>query len=450
MSLSHELAAAYAAATVPQPARDAALVALGDAVAVMIAATGLEPAAGAFARHARAMGGGGSCTIIGGGRAPPPLAALANGALAHAIDYEDTFEAGMIHPNAVLVPTVLALAESEGAGGVAEALALGCDFACRLSLALAADPAARGWYHPPVLSGLGAVMGAVRLLGLAPATTVNALGLFATQFLLSDALKHSPASHLRAVRDGLAAQAAVQSVLLAREGVVAVPAPLEGQGGVFAVLTGAPPREAPLLEGLGRRFFGPEVGLKRWPSCRGTHPAILVARALRGQIAPADIASVEVTVRPPADMLFVPRAQRCAPRSAIDAKFSVPFVFASSLLHGDPGLGSFAPARLNDPGVLQLAPKVMLGGIAPDGHEAVFKIITHSGEVLHEEVPEVPLWRSGDLTPDDLQPKIAECLVHASFPVAVSDLLAAIRTVPRQGIGALMAHLGGKAVAGGD
>ena len=81
-------------------ARAAAQIALADGLSVMVAATALEPATAPFARHAIAIGGYGPATLIGHrSRTSAPYAALANGALAHALDFEDTFEGGMIHPN---------------------------------------------------------------------------------------------------------------------------------------------------------------------------------------------------------------------------------------------------------------------------------------------------------------------------------------------------------------
>ena len=43
---------------------------------------------------------------------PHRCAALANGAMSHALDYEDAFDAAPVHPNASLMPAVLALAQA--------------------------------------------------------------------------------------------------------------------------------------------------------------------------------------------------------------------------------------------------------------------------------------------------------------------------------------------------
>src|SRR5260370_17171103 len=58
-------------------------------------------------------GASGSSTIIGAGmRTSPGYAALANGAAAHAIELDDTHNAGSIHLGVVMFSTALALAEA--------------------------------------------------------------------------------------------------------------------------------------------------------------------------------------------------------------------------------------------------------------------------------------------------------------------------------------------------
>src|SRR5262249_58353591 len=60
--------------------------------------------------------------------AAPPQAALANGALAHGLDFDDTHADSVCHVSAVIAPTVLALAGREKVPrrGSLRALAAGC------------------------------------------------------------------------------------------------------------------------------------------------------------------------------------------------------------------------------------------------------------------------------------------------------------------------------------
>ena len=76
--------------------------------------------------------------------------------MAHALDYEDAFDLAPGHPNASLVPALLALAQwQRGIDGrqFVAALVAGCELACRMGLALGRKMEAGGWYPPPILAG---------------------------------------------------------------------------------------------------------------------------------------------------------------------------------------------------------------------------------------------------------------------------------------------------------
>lgn len=392
----------------PDDARHAARLSLADGLSVMMAAVLLEPACAPFADHVR---GAGPARLLAGGRAVVAGAALANGALAHALDFEDTFDAAGLHPNAAAIPALLALAEAEDAslGDLLTALAVAADFACRLGLALTVDPAGRGWYHPPMIGALGAALGAAHLLRLPPEAAVAALSLTQAQFALTDGLKASPASHLRAVRDGFAARAAVEAALLARAGVVGNAEPLEE----FARHLAGGPLRPEAFEGLGHAFHGPEVTLKLWPSCRGTHGAIALALVLRDEgVATEEIASVAVSVSAPDDMLFHPLADRQRPATAVGAKFSIPFCFASALCHGAPGLKTFADAARGDEVVLALAARVTMAGMVAQG-EARAELVFSDGKRVERPLPPPPRLPAGTTPFADVEAKFAACLAEA-------------------------------------
>jgi 2-methylcitrate dehydratase PrpD len=58
------------------------------------------------------------------------------------------------------------------------------------------------------------------------------------QNVMPGEIKHSPGTIIRAVREAFPAQAAVTSVLLAREGVAGFEQPLEGKAGFYALYAG--------------------------------------------------------------------------------------------------------------------------------------------------------------------------------------------------------------------
>lgn len=85
-----------------------------DMLGVMLAATGLDEASSAFLDFA-AEEGSGKCTILGRTqKTSPMLAALANGSLVHALDYEDSHEKAMVHPNSAAFPALMAICQHCG------------------------------------------------------------------------------------------------------------------------------------------------------------------------------------------------------------------------------------------------------------------------------------------------------------------------------------------------
>jgi hypothetical protein len=76
----------------------AAKRAILDGLGVMLAASGMSRDVLPFVDLARAQGGPAEASILGfGDRVGLPMAAFANGSMAHALDYEDAFDAVPVH-----------------------------------------------------------------------------------------------------------------------------------------------------------------------------------------------------------------------------------------------------------------------------------------------------------------------------------------------------------------
>ena len=88
-----------------------------DTVGVTLAGVN-EPVGRIVADFARKMGGAPEASIIGlNARAAAPLAALANGAMGHALDFDDSSYLLSGHPSVVVLPAILAQGEKQGASG---------------------------------------------------------------------------------------------------------------------------------------------------------------------------------------------------------------------------------------------------------------------------------------------------------------------------------------------
>ena len=347
----------------PEHTRQMAKRCLLDGLGVSLAATGLDVCR-PFVEFAVEQGGRPESTAFAtGARVPAPLAAFANGALAHALDFEDAHDRALLHPNAPTIPASLAVCEAFGPMDGKElisALVLGCDVSCRIGLALRVPLDDYGWYPPPIIAAFGATAAVGRLLKLSESQLIDAFSLTLCQATCSAELKFSPHSDIRAVRDAFPAQIGVTSALLARKGVKGFDLPFEGRAGFFALYARGAYESKALTRELGERFEIDDIAFKPWPSCRGTHVYIEASAQLvrEHRIDPKDVANVRLLGSRLNLMLAEPLAQKRRPAKAIDAKFSLPFTVATAMLRGTVTLDDFTDAALNDPAVLDLASRV--------------------------------------------------------------------------------------------
>src|SRR5688572_126535 len=122
---------------------------------------------------------GSATALIGKRRLSPPSAALANGAAAHALDFDDQHDPARVHTSCVSLPALLATGEDRGGIPGTDflvALAVSAELHARFGLACY-NSLGKGWHPTMIFGTLAAGLGAGRLLGLAAADLSNALGL---------------------------------------------------------------------------------------------------------------------------------------------------------------------------------------------------------------------------------------------------------------------------------
>jgi 2-methylcitrate dehydratase PrpD len=418
-------------ASLPATTVTAARRAILDGIGVMLAASGCSADVLPFVRLARAQGSGcAKSRILGfGDRVSAPLAALANGAMAHALDFEDAFDAAPVHPNASLLPAALAIAEARGAVSGREfitAVAAGCDLVCRMALALRQPMEQNGWYPPPILGAFGATAAACRLLRLEPQKITDAFSLLMCQNSCPGEIKYSADTVIRAVREAFPAQAAVTVALLAEDGVRGFDAPLEGKSGFYNLYADGHYDAGDLLTGLGSRYWIDQLSFKQWPCCRGTHAYIEIVQLLRTQhrFAPADVAAIIIAGGEVQQMLCEPSAQKRAPQTIIDAKFSLPFTIAVSLVHDEVTLGSFSTQSLHDPALLALSAcsrfELQPGWGRDRAAAGDLTVVLHDGRRLRHAVPQALGDPTRPLDDASLHAKFIDCAQRAAAPLTLS------------------------------
>lgn len=441
----------------PETTVAATKASLLDALGVMMAATTLGEGTQAFADLAIDTGGRAESVLIGRGRRVPMLmAALANGALAHAVDFEDGHDAAPVHPNAAQIPAALALVQGSGIDDgrtLLAALAIGCDLGCRLGLALRTDPASLGWYPPPILGAFGALAACAKLIGLDERQIVDAMSLLLCSTTCSGEIKYAPRSEMRAVRDAFPAQAALQAVLLAKRGVSGFDAPLEGKAGLFAMYARGDYDRDTLIDHLGTRFEGDRLTFKAWPSCRGTHAFIEGALAIRAELGGAltSVDSIDLVGHPVMRMLDEPHAAKRAPATAIDGKFSAPYCVATAWLDGEVTLSSFTPSARGRPDVAALADRVTFSVLdeaephAIAGGGVTIRLI--DGRVLTRFTAEPLGHPANPIGSEALAAKFRHCAALAAVPpdpAKCDRIVEAIADLDRPGrMATLLDHLDG-------
>jgi 2-methylcitrate dehydratase PrpD len=423
-------------AQIPRSALHAAERAILDASGVMRAASALSPEALPFISHAVEGGRGSACVLGTGHMAQPGLAALANGAMAHALDYEDAFDGAPLHPNASLVPAVLAQAQAQSPVSgrtLLAAIAIGCDVSCRIALSLRQRLEDSGWYPPPILGAFGAVAGAARILGLTPRQLLDAWSLLLLQNSCAGEIKHDRDTVIRAVREAFPAQIAVQVAQLARGGVRGFDAPLEGRDGFFRLFAANHYDADTLFQDLGQRWHIESLSFKPWPSCRGTHAAVECALLLREELPWREIREIRIEGCEVHRMLAEPLDRKSAPQTAIDAKFSLPFTVATALITGAVTLDSFASAALGNDEVRELARRATFlqrpdWGVDRAVSGAV-QVTAKDGRVLHRQVLDPRGSPARPLADEALAAKFVDCAGRAQVPLSAQAAAALARRI---------------------
>ena len=156
--------------------------------------------------------------VIGSGfKSSAPLAALANGTMAHALDYDDVNWHMNGHPTVPLLPAVLALGQEVRASGeeVLLAYALGFEVECKLGLGVNPRHYDLGWHATSTLGTLGASVACAKLLRLDVTHTRMALGIAAST---AAGLRQNFGTMTKPLHPGQAAMNGVTAAQLAQLG----------------------------------------------------------------------------------------------------------------------------------------------------------------------------------------------------------------------------------------
>jgi 2-methylcitrate dehydratase PrpD len=305
---------------------------------------------------------GDQATIIGfGGRASLAGAALVNGTLAHACDYDDSSWTMWGHPTAPVLPAALAVCEHRGVSGAAMLTALGVGIEVAKALGIAMQPRhyKMGWHPTGTLGIFGAAAAAARALELSAEQAQMALGIAASA---SAGLRVNSGSMTKPLHVGFAARGGMEAALLARAGTTASPHALDGRGGFIDLYSPrdpvTPDAVAATAASLGNPYdvVSPGLSPKIYPCCSDIHAAIDATLDLCAEH--GLVANRVRAVRCGVSSLAITNISRPILASVLDAKFSMQYCLAVTLTDGPPALRHFTAEALAAPNVRALMRRI--------------------------------------------------------------------------------------------
>ena len=443
-----EWAARLRAEDIPAAVRDNAALRVLDTIGCALAGAREEHAPSVLALASR-WGGPGLSTVWGTTlRAAPPQAALANGAFAHGLDFDDTHADSVCHASAVLVPAVLALAESERLDGrdALTALVAGYEAMIRIGMAAPGRFHERGWHATAVCGAFGAALAAGKSLGLDASRLTAAVGIAGS--MASGVMEFlEDSSWVKRLHPGWAAQSGIQAAALAQEGFTGPATALEGRLGFYRAALGDVPDIAKQLKNLGDEWETVRSSFKLYPCCHLNHAYLDAVASLKRTegLRPEQVEEVECLV-PAGEVPIVcePTTAKLRPRSPYDAKFSLAFCVAAALVGDRVGIGTFTEEGIREPGALALAARVRYTVDPSSPYPRTFpgwvKVRLRDGRMLEarEESqrggPEMPI------APDEVIAKFRDNAARLMPPARVDALESAVLGMERaRNLGPLLA-----------
>ncbi len=420
---------------IPREVREKAKLIVLDTLGISLASSTMD-----FGRMVievtRNLGGPAQSRIIGTPlRVASANAVLANGTLAHGLDYDDTLEEAVVHTGCCVVTTAMAVGEEMESTGrhLLEAVAAGIEVMGKIGLAVPGKFPDRGFHSTGLCGTFGAAAAAGKLCGLNVPQMMDAFGICGSQ---SSGILECLAdgTWTKRLHAGWAAHAGVIAALLAAKGFRATPSVFEGCHGFYrAFASDEGQMLAGLVEGLGRAWEIPRITFKPYPCGAISHPYMDCALRLREvhHLRPEDIAEVRCrTAEGPIPILWEPLAEKRRPSTSYGAKFSLPYSIAVIVVRGKAGLEEFSDESIHDPQVLDLAGKVSYESDPsidfPRHFSGHVKAVLKDGTIVEENQPHPRGGIEMPLPPGEIVEKFRDNALMALSPEKVEKIIEAV------------------------
>lgn len=307
-------------------------------------------------------------------------AVFINGLNAHALDFDDGTNSGIIHLGSPIFSLLLPLSQRYGTTieNMLKAAIVGYEASYTLAVSIQPKHKALGYHATGTCGTIGATLAAAYMLGFSEEERYQA---FATACVSASGMLKvlDDGSELKPYNVAKTALLSLTSLQLAKSGFKGHADPLGGYRGFLKMMSGDENTEIkPTL--LNGTYAIMKSYTKPYASCRYTHPPVEAAIHLRNQfgLKPEDVEQIKVETY----NLAVSGHDHTDIKGAYSAKMSTPYSVAVALAYGKAGLQEFGEEVLENEVIKTLTRKVQvvaddeMSRIFPDKQSAVLTIQT--------------------------------------------------------------------------
>jgi 2-methylcitrate dehydratase PrpD len=389
-------------------------------------------------------------------------AALINGTIGHALDYDETCPKVRSHLFASIFPAVLAAAEARGLSGrqLLSSFVIGHEVALRVGEAITPFWMKAGWHGTSLFGIFGAAAGCAKLMGLEAGQTRMALGLAAS---MASGLAVNFGSLAKPLHAGMAAERGLFAAQLARVGFTANPNALEGTMGFYHAYNWGEAIVEKAFDSLGRPWGLETPGMsaiKLYPCCHGLTTNVECGIRIHEKDAPnfEDVDLIEIHSQPKSLCAMLsrvyadgedlqwgyqgpPRMMKSKlPETGTQGKFSKEYAFARALKDGQVRMHHMTDGAVQDPEIrrwmekikvfhnseLEVASNQYAEETGPHAERMLVRL--KSGRVLTEEEIFILGMARRPLAFEDVRFKYKDCGSVAGLPPEDIDTIISLAT----------------------
>lgn len=375
---------------------------------------------------------------------PLEYAALINGTATHTLDFDDVTPTILAHPSAPIVASIFTLGEYLGKSTkeVLSAYVVGTEVMITVGKVMGFKHYELGWHASSTLGTIGATAACGLLMGFDKETLQNAIAISAS---MTGGLQKNFGTMTKPLHVGLAAQHAIQSVLLAKEGLTANKEIFEERG-FFQAYTGCDSVEQ-LAVNPKDIIFGEQhdyeingLSVKKFPCCYLTHRFIdgILETRKENNIILDDVEEIKVSVPPNGLTALIHHS----PTTGLQGKFSAEYTCLAALEDGEIQLNSFTDRMVQRDKIQKLFSIVQLEeyeGKITNSEEienlpVYVSIITKDGRTLEKVILHAPGSKGKPMSLEEYAAKWSNCLAFACDHLVDSKQKARIERLFQQGL----------------